>query len=222
MRSFCRALICCLPALLTGCVTTSMQGYADRDIPSQPVRRIAAYVSAPGSLASSLQSSIGEVARGRGIVAEDALIILPPTRSYTDAEIRSALAERGIDAVLLINVGDSGVIREYAGTVFNANYSGTSSTSGTVTRTGNFSNVSLSGSSTGTLNGSSTPVYRHSRQTNFSARLIDSKSSRNLWVGSGQVSAGGRLFVGDNTSSSSTVGAIFDDLQKKGLIAGSG
>jgi hypothetical protein len=36
------------------------------------------------------------------VLAEDALTILPPTRSYTDAEVREALAERGVDDVLPI------------------------------------------------------------------------------------------------------------------------
>jgi len=40
----------------------------------------------------------------------------------------------------------------------------------------------------------------------------------NLWVGNGQVRAGGLLFVGDGASASSSVAAIFDDLQGKGII----
>ena len=52
---------------------------------------------------------------------------------------------------------------------------------------------------------------------------VDAKSGRNLWIGNGQVSAGGRgvvgrLFVGDGTSAASAVGAIFNDLQSKRLI----
>lgn len=30
--------------LLSGCITTSMQGYADRELPARPVKRIATYV----------------------------------------------------------------------------------------------------------------------------------------------------------------------------------
>ena len=72
--------------------------------------------------------------------------------------------------------------------------------------------------------GSATPTYRYSRQTAFSARLIDPKSTRNLWIGNGQVNAGGgkgligRLIVSDGVSSSNSISAIFEDLQKKGLI----
>jgi hypothetical protein len=45
-------------------------------------------------------------------------------------------------------------------------------------------------------------------------------------VGNGEVDAGGgkgligRMMVSDSESSSNAVGAIFDDLQKKGLIGG--
>ncbi len=109
-----------------------MQGYADRDLPARPIQRVAAYVVAPTALASSFQSSIAEEAAKRGVGAEDAYALLPPTRTYTDTEIRKVLADSGVDAVLIINVGDTGVIKEYAGTFFQGQYSGSTDTSGTV------------------------------------------------------------------------------------------
>jgi hypothetical protein len=181
---------------------------------------VAAYVVAPTALASSFQSSIAEEAAKRGVGAEDAYALLPPTRTYTDTEIRKVLADSGVDAVLIINVGDTGVIKEYAGTFFQGQYSGSTDTSGTVTRNGNFSNVSLAGNSSGTMTGMSTPMHRYSRQTMFKARLVDPTTARNLWVGSGEVSAGGRLFVGNGSSASSSVSAIFDDLRAKKIIGG--
>ncbi|MGC1467022.1 MAG: hypothetical protein WA792_14965 [Pseudolabrys sp.] len=212
---------------LSGCVQTSIQGYADRDLPSQTIQHIAVYIAAPGPLASSMQSSVVSEARKRGISAEDALTILPPTRKYIDADVRKALAERKVDGVLLITVADSGVISQYAGTVFQSSYNGTSSANGTMTQMGNTSTVSLNGNSSGTAFGTATPTYRYSRHTAFSARLVEPKSERNLWVGSGEINASGgkgiigRLIVADDVSSSNSISAIFDDLQKKGLI-GSG
>jgi hypothetical protein len=179
---------------------------------------MAAFVTAPGPLAASIQSSILDEAKKRGLIAEDAYVILPPTRTYTNAEIQRAFAQSGIDGVLVINVGDTGVQSHYAGTFFQANYSGSSSATGTATGFGNMSTVSLNGTSSGTMTGTSTPMYRYSRQTAFTARLVDPKTTRNFWVGNGQVSAGGLLFVGNGTSASNAIGAIFDDLQKKGLI----
>lgn len=164
---------------------------------------------------------------GSGELAEDALTILPPTRKYIDADVRKALAERKVDGVLLITVADSGVISQYAGTVFQSSYNGTSSANGTMTQMGNMSTVSLNGNSSGTAFGTATPTYRYSRHTAFSARLVEPKSERNLWVGSGEVNASGgkgiigRLIVADGVSSSNSISAISDDLQKKGLI-GSG
>jgi hypothetical protein len=181
---------------------------------------MAAYVVAPTALASSFQSSIAEEAAKRGISAEDAYALLPPTRTYTDAEIRKVLAENGVDAVLIINVGDTGVVKEYAGTFFQGQYSGSTEVGGTVTRNGNFSNVSLAGNTSGTMTGMATPTHRYSRQTVFKARLVDPTTARNLWVGSGEVSAGGRLFVGNGSSASSSVSAVFDDLRSKKIIAG--
>jgi hypothetical protein len=153
---------------------------------------------------------------------------LPPTRTYTDAEVRKALAERGIDGVLLITVADSGVVAQYAGTIFQSSYNGISSANGTITQMGNTSTLSLNGNSSGTMTGTAAPTYRYSRRTDFSARLVDPRSARNLWVGSGEVKAGGgkgligRLIVADGVSSSHSISAIFDDLQNKGLIGAGG
>jgi hypothetical protein len=206
--------------LLSGCITTAMQGYADRDPPAQPIKHVVAYVVAPTALASSFQSSIVEQASKQGILAEDALILLPPTRTYNDVEIRKVFAETSVDAILIINVGDSGVVKEYAGTFFEGQYSGSTETTGTFSRAGNFGNVSLASNTSGTMTGTSTPIHRYSRQTVFKARLVDPTSGRNFWVGSGEVNAGGKLFVGAGTSASSAVSAIFDELRAKKIITG--
>jgi hypothetical protein len=127
-----------------------------------------------------------------------------------------------------VGVADSGVVSQYAGTIFQFSYNGFSSADGTITQMGNTSTASLNGNSTGTMMGSATPTYRYSRRTDFSARLVHSKSARNLWVGSGEVNAGGgkghigRLIVADSLSSSRSISAIFDDLQNKGLIGAGG
>jgi hypothetical protein len=203
---------------LSGCIETTMQGYADRELPAKPVSRMAAYVTGQGPLVSSIQASISEEARKRGVIAQDALLLFPPTRTYTNPEIQQGLASSGIDGVLVINVGDTGVLQQYAGTILTGNYSGTSNASGTINRFGNVSTVSLDGVSSGTVTATSTPVYRYKRQTTFTAQLIEPATSRKLWVGNGQVSAGGSLFVGNRVNASSSVAAIFDDLQRKGVI----
>jgi hypothetical protein len=128
------------------------------------------------------------------------------------------LTKDGIDAVLVLTVGDTGVRKEYAGTIMTGNYSGTSSATGTGTRFGNMTNVSASGTSSGTMTATSTPTYRYSRQTAFQAKLIEVTSGRTLWVGGGQVQAGGLLFIGDGTNANSAASAIFEDMHSKGVI----
>jgi hypothetical protein len=215
-----RGAVCAVLASvsLSGCITTSMQGYADRQLPARPVSRIVAYVAGPNALVSSIQRSVAEEARKRGIAADDALNLFPPTRTYSNAEVQQGLTANGIDGVLVINVGDTGVQQQYAGTILSGQYQGSSNASGTVNTFGNNSTVSMSGTSSGTMTATATPIYRYRRQTNFNARLLEASTGRNLWVGNGQVSAGGLLFVGDGASSSSSVAAIFDDLQAKGII----
>ena len=192
---------------LCGCVTTSIEGYADREPPAHAATHLAALVNAPLPLSEAIQASIASEATKMGVAADDARTIFPPTRQYTDAEMKHDLAGQGVDAVLIVTVGDSGVVREYAGTVFSGAYSGT------VTQNG-FGGATFGGVSTGVAS----PTFRYRRQTDVNARLIEPATGRTLWVGSGQVSAGGALFVGNGTSASSAVAAIFADMQSKGLI----
>jgi hypothetical protein len=202
-----RVLLLVLAAVvLSACVTTDMQGYADRQLPQHPVQRIVVLVAAPGPLASNLQSSIQQEARRHGVFAADALTVFPPTRTYRDAEVKAELAREGIDAVLIVTVGDSGIQREYAGTVF---YSSGMATTNV---------VGMSAVTTGQVTTTAAPTYRYSRQTTFQAKLIEASSRRELWVGNGDVQAGGLLFVGNGVSANRTATAIFNDLQNKGLI----
>jgi hypothetical protein len=191
------------------------------ELPAKPIGRMVAYVSGPGALVSSIQTNIAEEARKRGLIADDAPTMFPPTRTYTNAEIQQRLARDGIEGVLLIGVGDSGVQQQYAGTIFSGQYSGTSSATGTIDTFGNVSTVSMNGTSSGTMVATATPVYCYKRQTTFTARFLETSTGRNLWVGSGQVNSGGLLFIGDNLNASSSVAVIFDDLQRKGIIGSS-
>jgi len=206
------ALIIIVAGALGGCVTTSMQGYADLQPPAHPIQHIA--VIAPPALISALANQASK----HGITLEDANVILPPTRQYDEAQIRQAMAAHGIDGVLVVNVtGDTGVQSRYAGTIANTSYSGTSS--GNAMVMGNM--IYGNGSSYGTATTTSTPVYHYSRAVAFEARLSDPQTSRKFWVGSGQTKSGGSLFMGDATSAADAAASIFNDLQTKGLIQAS-
>jgi hypothetical protein len=211
-------LLALIATALSACVTTDMQGYADRQLPQHPVQRIVALVAAPGGLGSNLQLSIQQEAKRHGVFTEDALNVFPPTRTYSNAEVKGELAREGIDAVLVLTVGDTGIQREYAGTVFYSSGMATTSAMGTASTFGNFTNASVTATTTGQATTVVAPRYRYSRQTNFQAKLIEASSGRVLWVGSGDVQAGGMLFVGNGVSSNSTAAAIFNDLQSKGVI----
>jgi hypothetical protein len=199
--------------VLAGCVTTSMQGYADLQPPPHAIQHIAA-IAPP-----ALMTALSREASKRGVTLEDANVILPPTRQYNETEIRQAMAAHGIDGVLVVNVsGDTGVQQRYAGTIANTSYSGTSS--GNAMVMGNM--IYGSGMSSGTATTTSTPVYHYSRAVAFEARLSDPQTSRKFWVGSGQTKAGGSLFMGDATNAADAAASIFNDLQTKGLIGASG
>jgi len=198
-----------LACLISGCVTTSMQGYADLQPPAAPIQHIAAI--APPALIAQLTIEASK----RGIILEDANTILPPTRQYTEADVRKAMAAHGVDGVLVVNVtGDTGVRQQYAGTLVNSNSSGIASANGMVV--GNM--IYGSGSYSGTTTSVATPIYHYSRNVGFEARLSDPVTSRKYWVGAGNTRAGGALFMADATSAADAASAIFNDLQSKGLI----
>src|SRR5262249_30088538 len=120
LRTFGAAIVAACTIMLAGCVTTSMQGYADLDRPARPIEHIA--LVAPPALVAALMAE----SQNHGILIEDGNVIVPPTRPYKDAEIRQLLTTRGVDGVLVVSVtGDTGVQERYAGTIFSGNYSGT-------------------------------------------------------------------------------------------------
>jgi hypothetical protein len=129
------------------------------------------------------------------------------------------MAAHGIDGVLVVNVvGDTGVQQQYAGTIANTNYSGTSS--GNAMVIGN--TIYGTGISSGMATTTATPIYRYNRSVAFQARLSDPQTSRKLWVGTGQTDSSGSLFVGNSVSAADAASSIFNDLQAKGLIGAKG
>ncbi len=80
------AIVAACTTMLAGCVTTSMQGYADLDRPARPIEHIA--VVAPPALVAALTAE----SQNHGILIEDGNLIVPPTRAYKDAELRQLAA----------------------------------------------------------------------------------------------------------------------------------
>ena len=208
MRIAAAAAISLFATCLTGCasVSTNLQAYADREAPAHSIQSIAALVVAPAPFVLAVQSSLADEGKKQGVVVVDALTILPPTRLYTDPEIKKALAAESIDAVLLFNVGNSVIQSEYAGTFFNGHAQSNSTVVGNSVQT------------SGTVTATATPITRQFRETDFTARLLDPTNGRVLWVGTGQISAKGRLALADSVSAGSSVQAIFADLKGKKLI----
>jgi ABC-type sugar transport system substrate-binding protein len=114
-------LIITSTSVLAGCITTSMQGYADRELPKKSIGHIVAYVAAPPALAASIQSSIVSEAKSHGVFAEDALTILPPTRTYTNSEIQKALQASGVDGVLIVKTATPALCANTQGHISNLN-----------------------------------------------------------------------------------------------------
>jgi hypothetical protein len=181
--------------MLSACALGSIQSEGSLQAPARPVSRLVAYVSGPDSLTASFQANIAVEAARRGLAAENALVLFPPARAYADSQIRQALAARSIDSVLIINIGNTGVHREYAGTIFQGR-------SRVLSGAGETAVASVNGDP---------------RETTYSARLLDGASGRKLWEGVGEVGPQNSLISGGPTVAES-IEALFDDLQTKGVI----
>jgi hypothetical protein len=168
----------------------------------------------------ALLPALASEAKNKGVLLEDALSFLPPTRQYTEAEIRQAMSARGVDGVLVITLtGDTGAQQQYAGTITTGNASAV----GTTMYGGGMATTSVSASGTSV----STPVYRFSRAIAFEARLSDPQTSRKFWVGGGQTNSGGGGLVGaistsNGVNAASIASNIFNDLRAKELIGAAG
>ena len=114
MRAFCLALIA---MALSGCGSALLQSETSPQLSPRPVRAIGAYVAGPNALAASFQANIAVEATRHGLTADNVSALFPPTRAYTNAEIRQGLAARSIDSVMIIRIGDAPAQRQYAGTI---------------------------------------------------------------------------------------------------------
>jgi hypothetical protein len=183
--------------MLSACASALVQGEGGLEAPVRPVTRLVAYVTGPDSVVSSFQANIAVEAAKRGLAAENALLLFPPTHAYADLQIRQGLAGRSIDGVLIINVGDAGVLRQYVGTIFQGR----------------------SAVSSGPAEAAIASVYGYPRQTTFAARLLDAATGRRFWEGAGQFGENKGLFSFDTGPTvSESVALVFDDLQAKGVV----
>ena len=195
MRAFCLALIA---MALSGCGSALLQSETSPQLSPRPVRAIGAYVAGPNSLAASFQANIAVEATRHGLTADNVSALFPPTRAYTNAEIRQGLAARSIDSVMIIRIGDAPGQRQYAGTILQERSVG----SGGPTA-----------AAIAAVNGNPNP-------STFSARLVDVASGRKLWDGEGQIASGAYSLFANGTTVEDAVATLFDDLQDKGMIAG--
>eukprot|EP01037_Dinobryon_pediforme_P019764 gene19764-20235_t len=206
---FLLGFLACL--MLGGCASTAIQGYADPVPPAAPAASPAALVVAPPDLAvDTLASLVAEGGR-RGLTVVDAQVLLPPTRTYSDAEIRKTLGNAKIASLLIVTIGYTSTHKEYAGTMLSAGFNADGGEDGKTRLT--FANSAWAGAGR----------HHELQKTNFSARLIEVASGRALWVGNGQVTAQSGSDLGalaDQISAKSAVAAIFKDMRAKGVIGG--
>jgi hypothetical protein len=118
-----------------------------------------------------MQASLASEAAKLHVIVDDAQAIVPPSRQYDDAEIKHDLKERGVDAILVVNIGDSGIEEHYVGTVLSGGFSGVESGTGTVNSYGGISTISYGGTVSGNSYAVASPIYRATVRRRFQPRL---------------------------------------------------
>jgi len=103
---------------LGACTQTTLDTYADRDQAPRYLTHIVAYVAAPATISNEAQATLNLEGAKHGVTFDNAFYLFPTGRSYTEQDVKRVMSSRGVDGVLLIRVGNSAVVKEYAGTLF--------------------------------------------------------------------------------------------------------
>ena len=205
VRNLVRCFVCLVSALLAACAPAEIQGYADPRPPERPVVSLAALVIADEALQSGSERELQRAATARHLAFVDARALAPPTRAYSDDEIRKELTAHGVDSLLEVTIGYTSARQTVEGGGLGRGFNlGVAS--------GEAMKVQFGDRSTGLATG-----RRTEKPVKFMARLFDLSSGRVVWVGSGQTAAAPE-HLSQMIAVRTSVEAIFRDLATKHLL----
>jgi len=90
---------------LTGCITTEVKGYTDREYTGFRIGKVA--VRAPNAgfaFGELVENSMVNAFRNRGVQAESFLAMFPPTREWTNEEVAKELIATGFDSIMYVTL----------------------------------------------------------------------------------------------------------------------
>ncbi len=187
---------------LTSCVESDIESYTDPDFRGVKFEKIIVDVtSLPDTARIEASKEIFKRLRDSKFEVVDITQILPPTRSYTLEEIKTALENSGYENILRIIVTSDRSKSEFTGYLNNAK-----------------GHASFDGNNIyGHSQSFSMPITSHVGQTTTTAFIYDTKSLRIAWQANISTKASGKVFVGNVTAiASSVVGKVIDQLKTDG------
>lgn len=200
LRGITSVVVLALASMVTqGCASTSMSDFVSPDHDGRKFKTILVVVDSEDlGLRQQIESRACDSLAGCGARGLKSCEIFFPGREYQPEEYRSIMAERDIDAVLVLSRGESGFASQYVPESYHTTTSayGSSTTnayaSSSATRTGNVVQGSAYGTSrtTGQVTAQSTTtktggynVYKP--WARFQVELIDLESGVVVWTAQG-------------------------------------
>jgi len=186
-----------LSSVLTGCITTNVKGFTDRDYSGYKVRKVS--VRAPNAsftFGELLENSFVKELRKNGVAAQSFMERFPPTRRWTNQEVATELMQNDFDSIMYVTLVGSDTSSETIGYI----------NSGTASVYGNKASFS----------GSSTAISAIQRFTSTRVRLFGVESAKIIWIGDSQTNAGGLAFMGDETQTDSIASEVVAALKESG------
>lgn len=136
--------------------------------------------------------------------------LFPPTREWTEEEIKQAYAEQGVSAGILVAAGASSSETMQVG----SHSFSRGSTYGNVQSNGDNATFSASNSASTQTYG----IFKKNSRASFSAVLTDLKTNRIAWYSDIFTKAGGAFFVGEKRDAKAAVKGVVRGLLEKGHL----
>ncbi len=212
-----RARFVLVVVLLAGCASAQLTAFRDPAYANTEYDRVAVF-----ALGMTLQSTVRveqslceKLSAARCVAGTS---VLPPTRVYSTAEITTALAKAGADAVLLVSLASDNSQTWYAGSVMSGSTSQTTRASGSVNLYGNAATWSGTAQTATSTQAMATPVYQSRRQATAEIGLFDRRTGNIAWRGELLVSGKGALATRDAAFIGAATDKIASGLIHDGLI----
>jgi len=202
--------------IAAGCIKTQVRSYTDTKYTSYQIESVAILtISKDIGLSSAIEDSLSKMFTEANVVSVKSRDILPPTRGYSEEEIRNAFLSRGITSLIVVYVGGSSQTSQVIGQqTFGRAYT---TASGSAYSLGN--NAYGNATATTTSSESSFPIVGHKRDTIADTKLYDIASGNVIWTAQSETEAGGSLFMSDTTTGNNLANKIGESLKSKGHLA---